>query len=238
MRRKLLLGVALALAFAVPASARQGQGPVSGSTTGGAGGACVSTDKQYLSQSQNGAVPEGTSEVATTTPGTGGQFVCSLMQAKCTGTYTKLACAVTVGLAGTQGECGIFDSTGATRVASSGAVSTAVGLTISGTGLTPYVLTSGTMYLVCFADSATTTVTYRAPNTQSAFHNTYTNVTFSGGTGTAQLAQFNDNCTANVTPYSCCTGADTGTCIGMAAVTGVPGVAAASVMGPTVMAGP
>lgn len=233
--RRLLLVLALLLCTA-PAFARSGQNPSSGSATGGIGGACSPGEAFVLSSNigGNGPIPILTT---TTTGGTAGLMNCSLVQAPCTGTFTKLACRVTTGAASSVSECGIFTSSGGSRIASTGPTATTAATNISKTGLS-FTLTSGVHYLTCWASSATATVQYSGTTPGTAYNNLYVNTTFSGGTGATQVAPFNAACVGSTNPYTCCTGSGTGTCNGMANRTGVPGIAAASVSGPIVTVGP
>lgn len=234
---KVIVAVLAVLLCATPAFARSGQNPASGSGTGGAGGACSPGTKVTLSGVQNGNGPLP-SLTTTTTGGTAGLMNCSLVQAPCTGTFTKMACQVTTGAASSVSECGIFTSSGGSRVSSTGAVATTAATNLSATGLTAFTLTSGVNYLVCWASSATATVQYRGTTPGTSFNNQYVNTTFSSGTGATQVAPFNAACSASTNPYTCCTGSGTGTCLGMADRTGVPGIAAASVSGPVVVVAP
>lgn len=235
MLSRLALLLALLL-VAAPAHARSGQTPSSGSATGGLGGACLPTEAFVLASNVdgNGPLPAITT---TTTGATAGLINCSLVQAPCSGVFTKMGCRVTTGAASAVSECGLYTSDGATRVASTGAVATTAATNISKTGLS-FTLTSGTHYLACWASSATATVAYSGTTPGTAFNNLYVNTTFSGGTGATQVAPFNAACAGSTNPYTCCTGAGTGTCTGMADRTGVPGIAAASVSGPVIVVGP
>jgi hypothetical protein len=199
---------------------------------------CNPAEKLTLATTLSGHGHVGLAPGAVVTPSVAGLYVCSLVQAPCGGTFTKLACANTVGLASSQGECGIFNATGTARIASTGPLSTATATTLSTTGLTAFTLTAGTNYLVCWADSATATVSYRIVGTPTTFANTFVNTTFQSGTGATQVAPFNLACTAAATPYACCSGSGTGTCNGMADRTGVPGLTAAGVAGPPIMVAP
>src|SRR5207249_311685 len=88
------------------------------------------------------------------------------------------------------------------------------------TGLGPALLTQGTDYVECFSSSTNATLAYASPNVA--------NLNILGGAGApsiynftaANAAQFNAACTANVTPYACCTGVGTGTCTGMPSTLG------------------
>lgn len=235
--RRLLTSVALVLTLAGVASARTGQNPTGGLPSGGAGGVVLSTEKMFLWFGLSGFAPQGTPPTQPVTPATAGLYNCSIVTAPRGGTFTKLACAITVGLAATSGECGIFDSAGAARIASTGPIATTAAATLSKTGLS-FTLTAGTNYLACWADSATATVAYRANGTPGAYQNQYVNTTFNSGAGATQVAPFNEACTAGSTPYTCCTGLGTGTCNGMADRTGVQGLTAASVIGPLLTVAP
>ena len=235
--RKLVLVALLVLACASPAGARSGQNPSSGSATGGGGGTCSPSKKVVLAAVQDGSGPLP-SLTTTTTGSTAGLINCSLVQAPCTGTFTKMACQVLTGTASSVGECGIYTSSGGSRIASTGALATTAAANLSTTGLTAFTLTSGVNYLVCWANSATGTVQYRGTTPGTSFNNQYVNTTFSGGTGATQVAPFNAACSASTNPYTCCTGSGTGTCLGMVDRTGVPGIAAASVSGPVVTVAP
>lgn len=226
----------LLLLVTAPAFAVTGQNPTSGSATGGAGGACYASGKVTLAAAQDGFMP--IPQITTTTTGaTAGLYACSLVQAPCTGAFTKMACRVTTGTASSVSECGLFTADGLTRIASTGAVATTAATNISTTGLS-FSLTSGTRYLACWASSATATVQYSGTTAGTAFNNLYASATFNSGTGATQVAPFNAACAGNTNPYTCCTGAGTGTCTGMADRTGVQGITAASVSGPVIVVGP
>lgn len=237
MRRFLSALVLVAIATIAHAGT-SGQDPSRGSETGGGGGVCDAALKVALFATQSGfGANVGSVPTLNITPATAGLYNCGIFQAPCTGTFTKLACSASTGLASSVGECGIFDSTGATRIASTGALSTAAAITLTKTGLS-YILLSGTYYLSCWADSATATVVYRASSTPSGYNNQYVSTTFTSGSGATQVAPFNEACVGSTNPYTCCTGAGTGTCLGMADRTGIQGITAASVVGPILTAAP
>jgi hypothetical protein len=146
--------------------------------------------------------------------------------------------SIGTGLAAHVCEAGIFDSTGATRIASTGSQSCVASGTKDATGLTAFTLVGGTQYLACIATSAVATVVYLTMNTSDALNNSIANTTFAGGSGAAQVAPFNEACTAGSTPYTCCTGLGTGTCLGMADRTGVPGITASASNAPLIVIGP
>jgi hypothetical protein len=146
--------------------------------------------------------------------------------------------AIATGLAASVCEAGIYDATGATRIASTGSQSCVAAGVINATGLPAFTLVGGTQYLACTASSAVATVAYVTMNTSDAINNAIANTTFSGGSSAVQVAPFNEACTAGSTPYTCCTGLGTGTCLGMADRTGVPGIAAGSANAPLIVIGP
>ena len=236
MRRR-LISLALLLAVASPAHARTGQSPDSGVLSGGAGGTVPSTEKMFLSFGLSGFPPQGSAPTSVTTGATAGLYACSMVTAPRGGAFTKIACAVTTGLAASSGECGIFDSAGAARIASTGVLATTAAAVLTAT-VASFNLTAGTNYLNCWADSAVATVAYRSGATATSFNNQYVNTTFNSGAGATQVAPFNDACTAGSTPYTCCTGLGTGTCLGMVDRVGVQGIVAASVMGPVIQVAP
>jgi len=240
MRRFLLIG-GLVLLLAAPAHARSGQSPGSGSLTGGAGGvdgACVGS-KVTLRDDLGGSGMTANSPTSVVIGATAGRYTCATMRMPCTASgYTKISFSISVGLAGSVGEVGIFDSTGATRITSTGSKSEAAAGNSDTTGLAPFTLTGGTQYLVCHASSAAATVSIFSMNAGSPFNNAIATSALVSGAGATQVAPFNEACTANVTPYTCCTGLGTGTCLGMADRTGIQGVTASTTAGPLVVIGP
>jgi hypothetical protein len=236
--RRLLIALALVAVTTLAHAGTSGQDPSGGSPTGGAGGVCDPTTKQVLWGSLSGfAAGLGTAPLAPTTPGTAGQYICGLVMSACTGVYTKISCVVTTGLAATKGECGLFTADGATRVASTGALSTAAAANLTAT-VSSFTLVSGVSYLACWADSAVATVAYRAIGNLTSWNNVFVNTTFTSGVGATQVAPFNEACTAGSAPYTCCTGLGTGTCLGMADRTGVQGITAFSAIAPAMVMAP
>jgi hypothetical protein len=235
--RHVLRAFVILFACASLASAGSGQNPSSGSITGGGGGACPTAGKVTLFGAANTFAPVA-SVTTTTTGATAGLYACSLVQAPCTGSFTKIGCRVMTGLTSSVSECGVYTATGGSRIASTGAVATTASTNILTTGLSAFTLTSGVNYLVCWASSAAATVVYSGTTPGTAFNNLIANTVFNSGAGATQVAPFNAACSASLTPYTCCTGNGTGTCLGMVDRTGVPGIVAASVSGPVVIVGP
>lgn len=227
-RQGFLTGL-LILALVLPADARIGQGPSTGTGTSGPGNFgtnCSTLLSLGEDQQAQGPTLLGTASLATS--GTPGLYVCHLIRPQCSANgWTKLGAQVTVGLAAQVAEIGVFTSDGATRLFSSGSQSVAVAGTISGT-IAAFNLVAGTQYLVCWVSSAAGTVSFRIPYSPGTLNNLYGNTTFTSGALATQVAPFNEACTAGATPYTCCTGLGTGTCLGMADRTGVPGLAASA----------
>jgi hypothetical protein len=86
--------------------------------------------------------------------------------------------------------------------------------------VTPVTLEPYTEYLGCAAFSVfnTSSVKYEAPRPIPLFlaldHSSSYNADLAD---LPNSAKFNDGCTANVTPWTCCTGDNTGTCDGLPA---------------------
>jgi len=239
--RPLLSGLILVLLASV-AQARSGQSPSSGSLTGGAGGvdgACVG-GKVTLRDDLGGSGMSSNAVTAIVVSATAGRYRCSTVRMPCTASgYTKMSFSVEVGLAASVGEVGIFDITGVTRIASTGPRSEVAAGAVDATGLASFTLTGGTQYIACHASSAAVTVSILSTNTGNvALNNSIVNSAFLGGSLATQVAPFNEACTAGSTPYTCCTGLGTGTCLGMADRTGVSGIAASPTAGPLIVIGP
>lgn len=226
--------------YAVPAHARSGQNPTTGTGVAGPGNFgtnCSTVLTLYGDEQWQG--PSASALTTVTVAATSGQIQCHLVRPSCNViNWTKLACAVVTGLAASVSECGIYTADGATRITSTGPIATAAAVTLSATGLTPYSLTGGTQYLACWASSAAATVQYRAPILPTGFNNQYANTTFNSGTGATQVAPYNPACVGASNPYTCCSGAGAGTCNGMADRVGVQGITAASVQGPVLRLAP
>lgn len=146
-----------------------------------------------------------------------GRMHCGRFQASCDMPVTRMTFRVSLaGAAGAQCGVALWTVDGNTKLLDSGvrACDNIEDEVI--TGLSAQIV-QGNEYAVCFAGSVTATLAYFSPTSGSTVWNTYTPYMFFTATNTAE---FNDTCTASVTPYACCTGADTGTCTGMPATIG------------------
>jgi len=221
--------LALLLVSAAPAFARTGQSPDSGSATGGAGGAC--TGRVALVGSLDGSTALGALAFSSALPSaaTKGIYACGTFRMPCTAVgYTQIGMVIGVGVASSQIEVGVFDSAGAARITSTGPLvgTTAGPMTAT---VTAFTLTSGTKYLACFAESEILTLTARTAHPGgSYFGSTFTSEVFVSGTGATQVAPYNNACTGLTAPYTCCTAANAGTCLGMADRVGVQGITASA----------
>lgn len=239
--RRLLVSLVLVVAMVSYVNARSGQSPSSGSLTGGAGGvdgACVGA-KVNLRDDLGGSGMTFNAPTSVVIGATAGRYTCSTFRMPCTAAgYTKLSFSLSVGLASSVGEVGIFDITGATRITSTGSKTEAASGNVDTTGLAPFTLTGGTQYLACHASSAVATVSVLSMNAGSPFNNAVANSAWVSGAAATQVAPFNEACTAGSTPYTCCTGLGTGTCLGMVDRVGIVGIAASTTAGPIIVIGP
>ena len=239
--RRFLATLSLVAIATTAQAGTPGQSPSSGSLTGGAGGvdgACAG-GKVVLRDDLGGSGVARNAPTTATVSANSGRISCGMFRAPCTASgYTKISFNITTGLASSVCETGIYDSTGATRIASTGSQSCAASGVINATGLTPFTLVGGTQYLACVASSAVATVVYLTMNTSDALNNAIANTTFAGSSTAANCAPFNEACTAGSTPFTCCTGLGTGTCLGMVDRTGVPGITASASNAPLIVIGP
>jgi len=148
---------------------------------------------------------------------TAGQLRCGRFNMPCNMSATALTFRIaTAGAAGSQCAAVLYSLNGNTKYLDTGVQACDVNnTTITITGLPTATLTIGTDYIVCLASSATATLTYFGI-TGTAYYNASSTYLSTA----ANLAQFNANCTAPSTPYTCCTGLTTGTCTGMPSTTG------------------
>lgn len=145
-----------------------------------------------------------------------GRMHCGRFQAMCDMPVTRLAFRVGVaGAAGAQCGVAVWTADGNTKLLDSGvrACDNVEDEVITGLAAT---IVQGAEYAVCFGGSVTATLAYLAPAGGSSVWSTYTPYMFFS----ANVAEFNDACTALDTPYDCCTAADAGTCTGMPATIG------------------
>lgn len=249
--RHLVAAVLLVAAFATGVRADQYQLPSSGSAVTSAEARDCNGRVFLLDGDGAGAVPSPATMNANTTVG---RAYCMSFSMLCTARdYTRMAFGITTaGPANSQQEVGIytFDPTAlggnggpGVRVVSSGPQSSSSTGSPTVSGLGPFTLQQGTAYVACWAGSDTTgAVRTVSPGSTAQLANlvgfTPVNVGWEGGNGAAQIFEFNGACTGAGAPYTCCSGADTGTCTGMAGRTGVPGAASGGVSGPLIVISP
>lgn len=235
--RRLLVALALVAVATFAHAGTSGQDPTTGSLTGGAGGvdgSCQGFKVTLHGDLQRSEAPRDAQQ--TITASSVGVYACSIFRMPCTASaYTKIAYSIiTGGAANAQSEVGIFSADGATRITSSGVLASTAIQTNTAT-VSAFTLTGGTQYLVCIATSVAATLQFIGINAGALFNNQYETSTFASGAGATQVAPMNDACTANLTPYTCCTGVDTGTCLGMADRVGIQAIVGVGGTGPLVV---
>jgi len=235
--RRFLATLSLVAIATIAQAGTSGQNPGSGSLTGGAGGvdgSCQGRKVTLVGDLQRSNAVRNAEQ--TITIGTVGVYSCSAFRMPCTAAdYTKIAYSVlTGGAAGTQSEVGIFSADYGTRITSTGVLASTV-LQTNTAVVSAFTLTGGTEYVACVAASQSGTMQYNGTNPGAVINNQYENSTIVSGSLATQVSPMNDACTAGSTPYTCCTGVDTGTCLGMADRTGISGAVAASTSGPIIV---
>lgn len=179
-------------------------------TLQGDGGSSFSCPASVVLPMATPSLP-GFAFINTTVSGTLGQLRCGRFLMPCDKSPTKLAFRVgTAGASGAQCSVGVYSLDGNTKLLDSGVIACDASGDKSTTGLSAS-LVQGTEYWVCVAGSVTATLQYLSVAGVATVLNTYQTYQATA----ANVAQFNDACTASVTPYACCTGSKTGTCTGM-----------------------
>jgi len=185
----------------------------------------ICNSSPYVSPSGGDSLPSAGGNAAAI--GTAGLVRCARVTMQCSITASNLYWRVGVGVASQTCAVGIYDKTGASQITASPESTTCASSSQNrSAAVSPFTLTAGTEYLACFASSGTTVQVFgNASGTANAGG---TNNVVDGATAVANKAQFNIDCASASTPYSCCTGAGTGTCTGMPSSLGTLSAAGSS----------